>query len=123
MALQIFWNISLHSEHTPPLFIEGVRILENHRGGNKDFLLKGGWGISGRGLSIEGEGDKHCFSSIVYGFCSSNANYSESILINQCSQYEKTWLQDVRYLIQYYPCTEMHLVIQLCSIPCSSCLI
>ena len=42
------------------------------------------------------------------------------IPINQCSQYDKTC---VHYFIQCCPCSEMHLVIQLCSISCSSFLI
>ena len=42
------------------------------------------------------------------------------ISINQCSQYEKTC---VHCFIQCCRCSEMHLVIQLCSIFCSSFLI
>ena len=32
-----------------------------------------------RGLSIEEEGLKHCFSLIMHGFCSSNVLYSASL--------------------------------------------
>ena len=57
--------------------------LKNHRrggrgGGGQDFLVK-----------MEGEthveevvyrkGGKHCFSLVIYGFCSSNALYSASL--------------------------------------------
>ena len=40
MALQIFCTMSLHSAHTPTLFIEGVRFLKNHRRGDQAFLVK-----------------------------------------------------------------------------------
>ena len=57
LALQIFCTISLHSAHTPALLIEGVRLLKNHRRGDKDFLLKMVDGVFHiGGLSLEGEG-------------------------------------------------------------------
>ena len=50
---------------------EGVR---------KDFLVKMERVVVHiGGLSIEEGGGKHCFSLIIYGFCSSNALYSASL--------------------------------------------
>ena len=46
--------------------------LKNHSRGESIFSCENG------GLSIEREG-KHCFSLVMYGFCSSNALYSASL--------------------------------------------
>ena len=74
----MFCSISLHSAHTPTLFTEVVRFLKNHR--RSRFPCKnGGRGISYRGLAYKKRVSKHCFSLIMYGFCSSNAHYLESL--------------------------------------------
>lgn len=63
---------------TSLLFIGGLGFLKHLRSGGSRFSLEL------EGLSVEG--GKYCFSLIMYGICSTNANYSESILINQRSQ-------------------------------------
>ena len=61
-GLQIFCTISVHSAHTPALFIEEVRFLKNHRRGDKNFLLKmGGRVFYIVGFSLEAEGVSTAF--------------------------------------------------------------
>ena len=77
--LRLFQGIICNIHSVNPLIYKGLGFLKNHRrGGDQDFLVK-----------MEGEthveevvyrkGGKHCFSLVIYGFCSSNALYSASL--------------------------------------------
>ena len=73
-------NTSRCDANERPIYVKlilciGLEFLKNHRWGDQDFLVKMG---GGGGVSIEGRG-KHCFSLIMYGFCSSNTLYSVSL--------------------------------------------
>ena len=52
-----------------PLIYRGLGFLKNHRKGGGIRLT----------CKNEGEGGKHCFSLIMYRFCSSNTLYSASL--------------------------------------------
>ena len=55
-------------------FYRGVEIFEKSQKGDQDFLVKIG-GCSPYSEVVYRKGGKHCFSLVIYGFCSSNALY------------------------------------------------
>ena len=58
-----------------------MRFSENHRKGDQDFPVKMGVRVGGkpyRGFVYRREG-KHCFSLMMYAFCSNNALYAASL--------------------------------------------
>ena len=59
-------------------FYRGVEIFEKSQKGDQDFLVKIG-GCSPYSEVVYRKGGKHCFSLVIYGFCSSNALYSASL--------------------------------------------
>ena len=69
---------TLYSVNPPPLFKGGLRFLKNHRREGQDLLLKMGEGVIHLGGCLY-KGSEHCFSLIMYRFCSNSALYSASL--------------------------------------------
>ena len=58
----------------------GLNFLKNHGRGDQDILVKIEGVVHIEGVPIEGGmGGMHCFSLVMYEFCSSNALYSASL--------------------------------------------
>ena len=81
MVVQIFCTISLHSANFSDLFIGGLRFFKNHWKRRSIFPCKNGGKVILYRKAVYRRRDKHCFSLITCGFCSSNALYSASLSV------------------------------------------
>ena len=75
--LRLFQGIICNINSVIPLIYWVSRFLKNHRRRDQDFLVKMGDNPF-RGFVYRMR-IKHCFSLIMYGFCSSNAFYLASL--------------------------------------------
>ena len=75
--LRLFQGIICNINSVIPLIYRVSRFLKNHRRRHQDVLVKMG-GNPFRGFVYRMR-VKHCFSLIMYGFCSSNAFYLASL--------------------------------------------
>ena len=70
--LGLFQRIICSIHSVIPLCIGGLGFFKNHRRCHQEFLVKMG-DVANIEWVVCRKGNKHCFSLIMYGFCSSNA--------------------------------------------------
>ena len=78
-SLRMLLCLEVGSIAWTPLFIGWLTFLENHRRSQYFFCKNGGIVYRKKGGGGGGGRGRHCFLSMIYGFCSSNALYSASL--------------------------------------------